>query len=107
MSESKSNRKVILIERDIVTEETIAATIYAQPCEKANICHNATRKCHEPIPYEPDMLTIPARRWMYCHGWKSTLGLVFVKDLGFHMLPTCPCCNADLIEHLKRKQQNP
>ena len=75
-----------------------------QPCEKVDICKWASEKCKEPLAYNPETdRSIPARRWIDCHGWKDTLGLKFNEFIGGYHLEKCPVCGCDLIEYLKRK----
>jgi len=77
---------------------------FMQPCEKVDICKWASEKCREPLAYNPETdRSIPARRWIDCHGWKDTLGLKFNEFIGGYHLEKCPNCGFDLIGYLKRK----
>lgn len=78
----------------------------SQSCEKAveGTCKYITENCLKQLPYDPQyMRSTPARRWVDCYGWKATLGLEFISELGIYMLPKCPACGANLIEALKEK----
>lgn len=74
----------------------------AQPCEKAvsGECKYASRNCFNPLPMSPELNCLPAKRWGLCYGWKKTLGLEFVKELGVYLPLKCPKCGADLVKEI-------
>lgn len=79
---SRNSKASLNLERENDMTETISKVL-ATPCEKADVCKYATRKCREAIPYLPDeMLCLPARRWTLCCGWSLNLGMVFDEKSG-------------------------
>lgn len=83
-------------------EKQIAEKLFASACEKASVCPDASERCKQPIPYDPNMRCIPARRYLDCFSWKNLLGMEFLKDLGVYHLQFCPFCGRNLEEELKR-----
>ena len=74
----------------------------AQPCEKAvsGECKCISKNCFNQLPMLPELNCLPGRRWVLCYGWKKTLGLEFVKELGVYLPLKCPRCGADLAKEL-------
>jgi hypothetical protein len=104
----------------------ILRKVLSQGCEKAldGSCHYATAPCFTPLPYAPDMRLIPARRWIECWGWKTTLNMFYDEKSGGYVylskntrqtldkLKLVPEESYDsvvkrLIEKLKRQQRLP
>ena len=82
--------------------DKVLSQVLAAPCEKARECRYASPQCFKPVSYNPQTdSAIPARRWINCWGYKASLGLEFIKELGIYHLPKCPCCGADLVKILK------
>ena len=54
-------------------------------CDKANVCHFATKQCSLPIdsefkPKQPVILSVaPSRRYCLCQGYAETLGISFFE----------------------------
>ncbi len=84
----------------------------AVACEMAKRCPDAGANCYvaSSIPADPqgardvfDWLCTPAKRWMYCYGYKKMLSLEFLPEVGVYGLRKCPCCGVDLVKYLSKQ----
>lgn len=86
-------------------DEKKLLNVLSQPCEKAvnGECQYASDNCFKNPPYDPKYWrTIPSRRWIDCYGYKRSLNLTFIRQLGIYHLTRCPLCDLDLVQALMK-----